>query len=234
MNKYLIGTGYVERAKTPIFPGQFFRAVWLPNVFRQGVRPARVAVVCNGEMQPSGAGYPDLVDLVHCPGNLGHIQDKDEGRSRYALVGWSSAMLAAALIAYNSECDFIYQEQDCLGFGDYIGQLYRDLGTSAHAAVGGPICRGGSRFRTSQSLFIVRHAYIWSFVRDYLMEGEDLSTNSPQANGCWPEVKFSRMIQKYPDRYIYQSPGWNMDRNRPLPWGQPIWAAQQWTLTTFP
>lgn len=180
-----------------------------------------------------GAGYSYLSQMDYdgmafyeCGGDLGHIRDKHEGRTNYPFTGWAGGMLMGAMAAYNECLDFIYKEQDCLAFGDWVERLYDDMG-NAMAALGRGLLPPHNQLKSSQSLFIVRHRHIPTFIADYIARGEDMATG-PNTG----ENKFRRMIITSPEWYREQS-GWNVDRDRPLPIYQRTWAAQQITIPEF-
>jgi len=182
-------------------------------------------VVTGGGMGPSYL-HRNVNLVVSCSGDLGSLRDKHEGRTNYTIVGWASAMLTAALIAYNDCLDFVFQEQDCLAFGPYIDQLYAEMGNGT-MTIGGPLNPPHQKLTSSQSLFLVRHSFIPSFVSLYLSLGEDATLP-----GQYGEQKFTALKKGLGDRVRVSGP-WNLDRNRPLPWEAPVWAAQQWTLDEY-
>ncbi len=139
--------------------------------------------------------------------------------------------MLGAMAAYNECCDFIYKEQDCLAFGDWANQLYKDAGMRP-AALGRGLMPPHSQLKSSQSLFMVKHSHIPTFIMHYISMGEDHA-----AGPTTGENKFRRMIEMYPSMYAVQS-GWNLDRDRTVPFqklkekGEP-WAIQQVTPQEF-
>lgn len=223
--RFLVGTGFVPNAKTPV-PADVFFHYWIENTLK--VEPYKIFVVCAGGSTPPMSRYANFGEgvIIHqCDGDLGHIRDKHEGRISYPFTGWAGAMMLAALAAYNECLDFIYKEQDCLAFGEWAEQLYADMG-DGDAALGRGLKPPHHQLQSSQSLFIVRHRAIPDFVARYIRMGDD------QAMGpCTGENKFKRMIQMW-SNYRVQS-GWNVDRDRPLPTSAKVWAAQQITPQEF-
>ncbi len=220
MKKFLIGTGYVRNAATPIPPNEFFE-VWVDNVWK--VNPEKIFVVCAGGACPSVAAG---VQIHYCKGDLGHIRDKHEGRNNYPFTGWAGGMMLAAMTAYNECLDFIYKEQDCLAFGDWVEQLYADMG-NGEAVLGRGLKPPHHKLMSSQSLFLVKHRQIPRFIRDYVDCGYDMAMGPGTG-----ENKFKRMIETYPEQYRVQT-GWSVDRDRPLPVDKKTWAAQQITPAEF-
>lgn len=226
--RYLIGTGYVANAKTPISASEFYD-VWLANTLK--AHPSQIFVVgANGDKPSAPHGYVtkgEITQFYNGLGDLGHIRDKHEGRTNFPFTGWAGAMMLAAFAAYNECLDFIYKEQDCLAFGNWVEQLYNDMGDGS-AVLGKGLKPPHNQLQSSQSLFLVRHEAIPCFVSLYIAAGED------QAQGpTTGENKFKRMIEAHPTHYKVQSGHWNMDRDRPLPYHQGTWAAQQITSKEF-
>jgi len=220
--RYLLGTGYTARSKMPISANSFLN-IWLGCIRKHAnPRPQEIVIVGDDSPRPYVLNA-DNVLFLRCHGNLGHVRDKDEGRTKHYITGWAASMLTAAMIAYNSELDYIFQEQDCLGFGPYIEQLYADLGDGM-MTIGRPPGAPHFQLPSSQSLFIVRHAYIPFFVRDYLASGEDISVR-----GKYAEDRFYGLHTKDPTK-VRVTGKWNMDRARPIAWDSSVLAVQQWTL----
>lgn len=207
MNKYMICTGYVRNAKTPI-PANLFFEVWLDNVNKYA-NPEKVFVVCAGGARPTVAAGCQIHD---CRGDLGHIRDKHHGKNNYPFTGWAGGMMLGALAAYNDCCDFIYKEQDCLAFGNWVDQLYTDLGPMGAGVLGRGLNPPHDQLKSSQSLFLVRHAYIPIFVSMYVAHGDDRAVGPTTG-----ENKFHRMIQSYPTMWKRQTGSWNLDRDRNHP-----------------
>jgi hypothetical protein len=225
----MIGSGYHPNAKTPIVAHKFVE-VWRDCVQQYASEGlVKIVILAAGD---DGSNYTRSsrgVDYINATGDLGHIHDKAQGRNNHFITGWAAGMLATAMLAYNDLCDFIYQEQDCLAFGDYVGELYKDLGEGG--ACFGRGLRTQPRMRATQSLFIVRHAHIPLFVRDYLSLGEDVNAVQ-HPRGAFGEIKTAMLHER--DIMLYRLCGeWNVDRDRPLPFHLPVFAAQQWTLEEY-
>lgn len=213
--KYMIGTGFFNSPHYPI-PAAEFARVWAACVARNA-RPKPQKIV----MVTAAGGNPALpgVETIVCDGNLGNLA---AGTMKYEWAGWMPPMIATAMLAYNNECDFLYQEQDCLAFGNYVEQLYADMG-DGQMVIGGPIA--GMGMPATQSLFLVRHGYIWKFVRDYLNLGPDDNGNNQG------ERKFHRLKLASSGQIRVMSFG--VERDRPIPWDAPTFFAQQWTRDDF-
>ena len=161
----------------------------------------------------------DEYNLLQLQGNPGHIGSLLNGSKPHDLCGWSSAVLALAMIAYCNETDFIYKEQDCLAFGPWIDQMYKDLGTKG--MVFGRKMVNAPYMPCAQSLFLIRHHFIPEFVRRYLELGPE------RTEGNLPEHKFARLEELWPQHYARLSFGY--DRERPINFDDPVWYAQKFT-----
>lgn len=213
MKGVLIGSGYFSNPCSAIPSQELFEA-W-SNSIRKHAKPKRVVVVTAGGRFPDPS-TPSDADVIVCQGDLGNLSHKVAGKVNHDFAGWFPPMAITAMIAYNECLDFIFQEQDCFAFGPYVEQMYADMG-GAQAVIGGRVHGVGEP--ASQSLFLVRHAYIWQFLRDYLNEGPD---DNEENRG---EKKFGRMRDKSPNQIKTLSFG--SDRDRPIPWNDRVISFQQ-------
>ena len=155
--------------------------------------------------------------IIRLSGDLGHFMDLVNGKKPFAFNSWMASVLALALLAYNNTSDFIYLEQDCLAFGPWVEKIYADLGDAG--VVFGRKHQSEPWMPCSQSLFLVRHGYIPEFVRLILGEG-------PQnIDGNLGEHIFIRLAERYPDKW--KQFAWGVDRERPIPYDDPVFYAQQ-------
>ena len=127
-------------------------------------------------------------------------------------------MLAGAMLAYTDESDFIYVEEDCLAFGPWVDRLYEDMGEAVMAF--GLKHQSPPWMPCSQSLFIVRHSFIPTFVSTYLRMGRDGDVRT------LGEQKFVIMEQQYGPTLIRRM-SFGVDRERPIPWGAEVFYFQQ-------
>lgn len=210
--RILLGTSFFDGGDPK---RQQMAQLWAANVARMDVTPTKI--VCIGE---GGAFVPSVWgDSVRLTGNLGHIhQHLDNGpKSHHAFTGWSASMLALAMLAYVDECDFIYRESDCLAWGPWVARMNRDCGDAA--MVFGPKMRGKPFMACAQSLFLVRHKWIPTFVRLYISLGaEDNRANIG-------ENKFVRIA----DHLHTARLSFGCDRERPIPWDAEVFYAQQFS-----
>lgn len=208
---FLIGSGFFPNPCSALPAQELFEA-WLSTINRYA-QPKRIVVVTAGGHCPARCS---AANVVVCEGDLGNLSHKVAGKVHHDFAGWFPPMAITAMIAYNEVLDFIFIEQDCFAFGPFVERMYADMG-SAQAVIGGRVHGVGEP--ASQSLFLVRHAYIWQFLRDYLNEGPD---DNEQCRG---EKKFGRMRDRKPNEIKTLS--FNVDRDRPIPWDDPVFAFQQ-------
>ncbi len=216
---YLIGSGYFPNP-CQVIPAQEMFEAWTRTILWHA-HPSRIVLVTAGGHAPT----PDdarSVDVICCDGDLGNLSHKIAGKVNHDFAGWFPPFAITAMIAYNECLDFVFQEQDCLAFGPYVERMYADMG-NASAVIGGRVHGVGEP--ASQSLFLVRHAFIWQFLRDYLNEGPD---DDGQNRG---EKKFGRMRDKRPNDIKTLSFG--SDRDRPIPWDDPVISFQQPSRVEF-
>lgn len=194
--KYTIGSGYYDSHRE--LPG--FPSVWLSCLSKANPKPSSVIVLgVGGAKNP----YGDRVQFVSLDGNLGYIGSLLSGEKPYSFCGWSAGMLALAMIAYNNETDFVYVEQDCLVFGDWVNALYDALGGSLGIVFG-----SNNLMECAQSLFLVRHSFIPKFVSDYIRQGAERDDKNI------PETKFAKLEKMKPESWGRFKFGY--DRLRPF------------------
>lgn len=219
---YLIGSGFSYRSGAD--KAKEFFEIWLKTIHRFAKpAPSRIVVVCVGGAIPDMIS--DDVDVIQLEGNLGHghhLIGKETPAKPHAYSGWSGAFLSTAMLAYCNESDLLWQEQDCLAFGDYVGEMYRAMGTK-DLLCGGPM-KAQPFMPTHQSLVLLRHSAIPEFVTLYLLCGDE---RDPRR---LVEHKFDRITKTMGTAFL---PDHFMDRMRPIPWDKlqdhKAWSAQQFT-----
>ena len=215
--RYMIGTGYHARAGRE---QAWFWNRWYENTLRfADPVPQEIVVLASGGI------YPPLTEnqcittqWVYLIGDLGHCHDLLAGNKSYRFCGGTAGVLFLAWTAYLNECDFIHKEQDCLAFGNWVETMYAEIGS--HGCIFGST----DQMPSSETLMLVKHAFIPDFCRLYL---ETPSEHKPEYIG---EAKFAKLEKEHPDLYCRYSFG--VDRSRPLPpdmaSGKP-WYAQKFT-----
>jgi hypothetical protein len=210
--KFLIGSGYWHPSGGSKKASDFHK-IWLYNITKHANGPIYTIGVdsCHPEFQHANEVFIPLI------GNCGHIGDLINGNKERQICGWSASICFLALLAYNNESSFIYVEQDCLWFGDVIGQMYQDMGD--RQMVFGRKMESPPWMGCAQSTFLIRHNFIPEFVSRYLALPEDRL--------MLPESKFTTLEEQTPEKFARLSFG--VDRERPIPWESPVWYCQQWT-----
>jgi hypothetical protein len=167
--------------------------------------------------------FPDFLGVVKIPTNynLGHVGDLLNKSICHEFCGWSASVLAGALLAYNCGKDMLYKESDCLAFGPWIAQMYADMGEGSF--IFGAKHQSPPWMPCSQSLFLIRHSYIPTFVQRYIAMGTDASVSN------LPEHKFVRLEEMDWDKVKRLSFGY--DRERPINYEDKVWYGQKFTST---
>lgn len=195
----LIGTGFYATEENDSEKVKFLR-YWFENTERV---TDNIVVVDNSDDEiPGSIESSGRARVIRCRRNVGHACG---GKLLLEKVsGWSLSWIMTALVAYADGCDFVYKEQDCLAFGNWLPR----------------IAQGGFAFGRNwflpceQSLFWIRHDHIMPVIIDYLnMEESDATV--------LPEAKFAKLIGNGLDVQFHDLPG---GRDRPLPTGGDFYA----------
>lgn len=212
MPRYLVGSSYFDKRQAN--RADFLR-IWIANTAKVFPDPTRVVIVSEANSVipfELPAGY----DAINLTGDLGHVTDLEHGRKKNDFAGWTAHMLSLAMLAYCDEADFIYKESDCLAFGPVLDQMYADMGVGdivfGHAH---PTAPG---MPSSQSLFLVRHSFIPSFVRSYISYGPD--------KDVYGETKMCKLRDEYGGGKVRQL-SFGQDRCRPIEWHRKHFYVQQ-------
>lgn len=201
----MVGTGYHQKSEWDIE----FAKIWYRNQREHTDFQKRIAVISTGAPFP----IPNEEINVFYGKNLGHVGDGPK-----ELCGWSAGFLALCMLAYNYGEDLVYREQDVLAFGPWMETAYADLGEGD--MIFGPRMKTAPWMVCAQSLVIVRHRFLLTFVKRYLALGKDTLD-------FLPEHKFCVLRAQEPTRFRELSFG--TDRERPLPFNDPVWYCQQLT-----
>ncbi len=204
---YIIGTGYMAK---PGSDQEKFYDIWYQNTMKHA-KPERVIVLANGGSRIGEAPG----QWINLNGNLGHTHDLTNGRKPYHWCGWSWAFVTLACIAYFDECDFIFKEQDCLAFGPWVEQLYAEIGER------GMLFGHSKVMACAQSLCLIKRDFIPEFIKLYMSTGSE----QDKANEC--ELKFARLEKAHP--YWFGRFCFGSDRDRPLPYDEPVFYGQQFS-----
>ena len=191
MNEVLIGTGFYNTPANAEARFQMWEA-WLKNTLRV---TGNIVVVDNAAVAlPVHLRGP--ARIIKCRRNLGHVGDSGAD-NQGPILGWSMSWIQSALVAYADGCDFVYKEQDCFAFNDWLPLLRTaQMTTGRH-----------DKMPCEQSLFYLAHDFILEFIRRYLnFADSDVRT--------LPEEKFVAIMDGEPRSCFHELPG---GRNRPLP-----------------
>lgn len=204
---YMIGTGYYgDKPEHATFFG-----TWMQNTLRHTKAVKESIVVVNAASKPVSSLGGTWLNMRR---NYGHVKQmpKDE---KYG--GWWTGFMLAAMHAYHHGCDFIYKEQDCLAFGPWVDRLYGDQrSTGAKVLVG----KFDHKYKVEQSLVLVMRKAIPELIRLYLnIDATDMALR--------PELKFLRIMKRYPKFMQFMSMG--CGRNRPIPYQAPCFYVQKLT-----
>lgn len=217
--KYLLGTGAYRISKD-------WARTWLENGhFEKSMAHSRVAISAGFMDRGDDLGVKALYEdygysFITLSGNPGHVGDLLSGAKPHDFCGWSSAILALAMIAYCDESDLAYVEQDALVFGPWLERMYADMGDGD--MVFGAKMTKPPYMACSQSLFLIRHRFIPEFVQRYIAMGKD----GDPAN--LPETKFARLEEQLGSERIKRL-SFGVDRERPIPFDDEVFFAQKWT-----
>lgn len=203
---YKIYTGFVENVDPNKYANknaQDFFNIWYNNT--------RKYVSENISIEILGPHLPDISNTINTKiiaeyENLGHVGDYIHGIRHGRWCGWTSAIVLGLIHAYVSNVDFIYKEQDCLAFGNYIEKMYSDCDDA-------DIVYGSCKLmNAAQSLFLVKRNAIPDIISS-LAHDDDKTV--------LPEYKFIRL----PVRQKRLSFGY--DRDRPLNMNDDVFYMQQ-------
>lgn len=207
--RYMVISGY-HADKSDAWQGWFYRLWWHHNI--EGISPEKVVIISTVPAPVGSAGH-----WIKLEANIGHCDEMLLNGRDLFMPGCPATWMAGAWLAYASECDLLYLEQDMLAFGPWLDQLYHDLGRKQAIFGTGKMHKG-----SSTSLFLVRWNYIPEWCRDYLAEGKE------DVYDRLPERKWFRMAERKPEHYARLSFGFDTDR--PLDMAARVWYAQKFTI----
>lgn len=197
--RYIIVSGYHE---TPGSGLSWFHQIWARNTFTHSPGAERIFIIASGNCAPA---HPMHADWIYLRGNLGcagNILGNREPVLPYVMPGCPAMWLAGMWLAYINESDFVYKEQDALCFGDWVGEMYRQLG-ERQAIFGTSRIHG-----ISTSTFLVKHRFIPTFVSLYLQAGpETVPERIAEMKVQWVEQRMKEDFCRFSFGY---------DTNRPF------------------
>jgi hypothetical protein len=176
---YIVGTGYFKANQKC---EDFFSDCWVPNTLKYA-SPEKIIVT--NSASPEIPTEP-LVEWLNLSRNPGHWSPTP---SRFA--GWSFGFIQGALYAYAGDCDYIYKEQDCLAFGNWVEEMQRQC--EGKGMVTGELWEPHVRWVTMElSLIFVK----WEFIMPFLTQ---LFSIEETEDVMRPEKKFLAIRDKNPD-----------------------------------
>ena len=206
--KFIIVSGYFNPPNTGL---EWFFPIWWENTIRNGVDPSLIYIIASGSHRVPNAP----TNWISVNGDVGHCSHLMAGLKPYPFCANTIAVCAGALLAYLSESDLIYKEQDLLAFGPWIDQMYEEIGDKKF------IFGSQSGMESANSLFLMKREFTLEFVKWYL--GTD-PENSPSAVA---EAKFSNFQKQNPNDVCRYSFGY--DRQRPYNTNDRVWYAQKFS-----
>lgn len=150
MQGCLIGSGFYASAADYYDKAVEWRLRWHPNT---AAACSNIVVVDNSET--GLLQYDDSYRIVRAQKNLGHMSAPARHATRF--TGWSISWLIPALIAYSEGLDFVYKEQDCYAFGDWLGAIQCGDFTVGRNSI----------MPCEQSLFFIRNHAILDVIARY-------------------------------------------------------------------
>ena len=176
--KYIIGTGFYSSGE---FDDSFF-SIWYKNTYKYA-NPEEVVVVNSNCKKPEGA-KGTWINLNRNPQHVRDMRDQS-----ISFGGWSISFIASATVALANNVDFIYKEQDCLAFGNWVHEIYRQAKEENLKMLVGV---KNNPQKVEQSLIYVRKDFVQRFLSElYGIDRSDINMR--------PEYKFLSIMERFPD-----------------------------------
>lgn len=203
--EYTIGTGYYnttqpkhnwswDNTESTSKPDLF--KIWYDNTLKYSSPKQIVVVDCSLDAPKPSKELRDNTCWIELKDNLGHVNDIDLLDGSIKFCGWTMSFMIGAMIAYNNKTDFIYKEQDCLAFNNWIDVFYNDI--HKYQVLYGKESVKDSR--VEQSLFWIKWEMIPSFVSWYMVS--PINDAGPK-EFIRPEHKFFHIGRLRPDLVGY-------------------------------
>lgn len=141
-NNYILYTGYVNFSETQnedlteikcldskyagLISQEFFD-LWYENT-RKYI-PQEIPIHIVGPHRPNLENKQNIISLLEY-NNLGHFGDLLTKKKNDFLIGYTASVVYGMIDAYVRGKDFLYKEQDCLAFGDYVEEIYEIINNS--------------------------------------------------------------------------------------------------------
>lgn len=219
MQKYIIGSGYAHNPddkEDKKFKLNFFN-IWYKNTLKY-TNPQKITILNSGINDlPLKNNKIEWINVNDNPGHVHHHMGKKNKNSSIKwnnspfFCGWTYSFIFGAMYAYSLNCDFIYKEQDCLAFGNWIDILYASLGNKKM------ITGECKHMPVEQSIFLIKKEYIPEFLYLYT------SISKPDYRNL-PEWKFFNLIKNNNDMGYFDL---QYGRNRPIDYTKETFYVQQ-------
>ena len=136
-DNYILYTGYVNfsdsqhedlievkclDSKYGGLTSQDFFNLWYENT-RKHI-PENIPIHILGPHKPNLENKKNIKSLLEY-NNLGHFGDLLNKKKNDFLIGYTASAVYGMIDAYVRGKDFLYKEQDCLAFGDYVEEIYK-------------------------------------------------------------------------------------------------------------
>lgn len=209
-NKYTITSGNYKKNNFAFFN------LWIYNTLENS-NPQSIEIINTGGDEYVTDYKCNWHNYTH---NYGHVQNLKENTP---FGGWWLAFMHGALCAYMNDTDFIYKEEDCFCFGNWVDSLYNDIEEKQCKMLVGFF---DHNYKIEQSLVFIQRDYILKFINMYL----SLCGNEGYLYNR-PELKFLSLKEynKQDIQYMSMRGG----RNRPIPIGDKSFYVQHLTRDEF-
>lgn len=163
MRKYTIVKGYWA-AEGEQYKADFFD-IWYHNTMKYCKPEAIYVLNVASKVIPREKYDTKWIDFTF---NLGHAHHLDKNDYPHKKIGgWSMSFMMGCLLAYSNDSDLIFKEQDCLGFNNWVAQLYADAKSEDVSAVVGRQQDATGQI-LEQSCFLVKHELLLPFLVSYI------------------------------------------------------------------
>lgn len=147
INSYILYTGYVNfsesqnenlteikclDSKYAGLSSQKFFDLWYKNT-RKYI-PKEIPIHILGPHKPNLENKENTKSLVEYE-NLGHFGDLLTKKKNDFLIGYTASVVYGMIDAYVRGKDFLYKEQDCLAFGDYVEEIYKLINSNKNYGI---------------------------------------------------------------------------------------------------
>lgn len=206
----IVGTGYWKADQKC---EDFFTNHWLPNTLKYP--NLEKIIVINSASPPIES--PDIVEWLNLTKNPIHGTKLKES---VQFAGWSLGFIHSALYAYSCHCDYIYKEQDCLAFGNWVERMYKCC--EGKQMVTGELWSHPKRdYVIELSLMLIKYEFIMPFLTQlFAVPGTGdkvrpekkfltVRDNNPDLIGTIDFGYGGNRPFKYDDCFYIQKPRWN-------------------------